>query len=60
MRYSELVQLPYFEISRFCVVDPMHNLFEGTARHFMNVVLKIGLLTESVMEIIEERVLAIL
>lgn len=59
LRYSELVQLPYFEISRCCVVNPMHNLFEGTAHHFMNVILKRELLTENAMRIVEDRVTAI-
>ena len=31
-RYTCLLKLPYFEPSRFCVVDPMHNLFLGTAK----------------------------
>lgn len=59
LRYSELVQLPYFEISRYCVVDPMHNLFEGTAHHFMKTILKSDLLTDDAMKIVEERALAI-
>lgn len=27
VRYSELLRLPYFDIVRFHLVDPMHNLF---------------------------------
>lgn len=34
-RYSELLQLPYFDCTRYHVVDPMHNLFLGTAKHLM-------------------------
>ena len=34
-RYSELMQLPYFDCVRFHVIDPMHNLFTGTAKHIM-------------------------
>ena len=34
-RYSELMQLPYFDCVRFHIVDPMHNLFTGTAKHVM-------------------------
>ena len=32
-RYSILLDLPYFDPTRMLVVDPMHNLFIGTAKH---------------------------
>lgn len=31
-RWSELVRLPYFDMCRMIVVDPMHNLFLGECR----------------------------
>ena len=34
-RYSELMRLPYFDCVRFTIIDPMHNLFLGTAKHLM-------------------------
>jgi hypothetical protein len=35
IRWSELLRLPYFDASRFVVVDAMHNLFLGLVReHF--------------------------
>ena len=34
-RYSELMQLPYFDCVRFHIIDPMHKLFTGTAKHVM-------------------------
>lgn len=34
-RYPELLQLPYFDCVRYHVIDPMHNLFLGTAKHIM-------------------------
>ena len=34
-RYSVLVCLPYFDSPRMLVVDPMHNLFLGSAKHYM-------------------------
>lgn len=34
-RYTELMLLPYFDCVRFHVIDPMHNLFTGTAKHVM-------------------------
>ena len=30
-RYSVLLKLPYFDTPRMLIVDPMHNLFLGTA-----------------------------
>ena len=32
IRYSCLIELPYFDCSRMCIVDPMHNLLLGTAK----------------------------
>ena len=34
-RFSELMSLPYFDCVRFHIIDPMHNLFTGTAKHVM-------------------------
>ncbi|XP_020894762.2 uncharacterized protein LOC110233779 [Exaiptasia diaphana] len=34
-RYTELMMLPYFDCVRFHIIDPMHNLFTGTAKHVM-------------------------
>lgn len=34
-RFTELMSLPYFDCVRFHIVDPMHNLFTGTAKHVM-------------------------
>lgn len=58
LRYSELLKLPYFDIIRYCVVDPMHNLFLGSARHFIEVVMEKGILTKVEMAAVEERVQA--
>ena len=38
-RYSVLLQLPYFDAPRMLIVDPMHNLFLGTAKHFVKAAL---------------------
>ena len=32
-RYSSLLQLPYFDPVRMLIIDPMHNLYLGTAKH---------------------------
>lgn len=33
-RYSSLLELPYFDPPAMLVIDPMHNLFLGVAKHF--------------------------
>ena len=38
VRWSELLRLPYFDIARCVVVDPMHNLFLGLIKeHFIGI-----------------------
>lgn len=38
LRWSEFLRLPYFDPTRFVVVDPMHNLFLGLIReHFQKI-----------------------
>lgn len=37
LRYSVLLELPYLDIVRQHVVDPMHNLFLGVAKHALSV-----------------------
>ena len=32
VRYTILLELPYFDPARMCIIDPMHNLFLGTAK----------------------------
>ena len=34
-RFSSLLKLSYFDAPRMLVVDPMHNLFLGTAKHML-------------------------
>ena len=33
--YSVLLELPYFDPVQMCIIDPMHNLFLGTAKHMV-------------------------
>lgn len=35
IRWTPLVKLPYIDIQRFIVIDPMHNLYLGTAKRMM-------------------------
>ena len=37
VRFTELLRLPYFDTIRFSVVDPMHNMLLGTAKHMLAV-----------------------
>lgn len=58
-RYSELMRLPYFNCVRFTVIDPMHNLFLGTAKNVMeNVWLNHTkpLLSDAKLKLIQQRV----
>ena len=36
-RYSILLKLPYFDPIRFLIVDPMHNLYLGSAKHYLKI-----------------------
>ena len=57
-RYSVLVKLPYFDAPRMAiVVDPMHNLFLGSAKYFLkNVWIDKGIIAESSFSEIQQRV----
>ncbi len=55
-RYSILLELPYFEPVRMLLVDPMHNLFLGTAKHFtLKILIGHGILTTAKLSVIEQR-----
>ena len=56
VRYSELLRLPYFDCIRFTVIDPMHNLFLGTAKHVMETWLNAGILTAADLQKVQEKV----
>lgn len=34
-RYSVLLDLPYFDPVRMCIIDPMHNLYLGSTKHIL-------------------------
>ena len=56
-RYSYLLKLPYFDAPTMLVIDPMHNLFLGLAKHYIKRVF-IGkqLLKDGDFELIQKRV----
>ena len=55
-RYSVLLELPYYDVIRFSVIDPMHNLLLGTAKHMLSVWSSTGILNKSHFSIIQEKV----
>lgn len=55
-RYSILFELPYYDCIRFVVIDVMHNLFLGTAKHALNVWKEKKLLDAKDFEEIQRRV----
>ena len=46
-RYSILLELPYFDQPRMLAIDPMHNLFLGTAKHMLYIWLDNDLLSRA-------------
>ena len=55
-RYSVLIKLPYFNAPRMLIVDPMHNLYLGSAKHFLKLLINNGHISETQFDIIQERV----
>ena len=55
-RYSALLKLDYFDPIVHHVVDPMHNLFLGTAKKMFYVWIDHGLLSFSSLKVIEARI----
>lgn len=55
-RYSALFQLPYYDAVRFVIIDPMHNLLLGTAKHVLNTWLDMGCLSNASFQRIQTRV----
>ena len=55
-RYSVLFQLPYYDAIRFALIDPMHNLLLGSAKHVLKTWIEMGILSESDLERVQKRV----
>ena len=54
-RYCVLLELPYYHAIRFPVIDPMHNLFLGTAKHILSIWKDLKLLSSSDFSTIQQR-----
>lgn len=56
-RYTELLKLPYFVPCRMLIVDPMHNLFIGTAKRIMKSLwINNGMVTSEHLQLIQSRI----
>ena len=56
-RYSELLMLPYFDAPKMLIIDPMHNLYLGTAKYFFkNILLLKGYIAETHLSLIQEQI----
>ena len=54
-RYTTLLELPYYGSITMCAIDPMHNLFLGTAKHTFETWINTGLLTKEKLKTMQER-----
>ena len=55
-RYSVLLRLPYFDPVQMTVIDPMHNLLLGTARHMVSVWKELKILQDNKLDSIQAKV----
>ena len=55
-RYSQLFRLEYYDCIRFLIIDPMHNLLLGTAKHVMDVWREKGIITDENFHTIQVRI----
>lgn len=53
IRYSILLDLPYFDPVRFGVIDPMHNLLLGTPKHMLSLWIEKKLLNQQDLDLIQ-------
>ena len=56
VKYSILSELEYYETVRFLVVDPMHSLFLGIAKHTFSTWIETDILNKSHYSVIQSRV----
>ena len=57
VKYSVLMELPYFNPIRYTIIDPMHNLFLGTAKTMMKKIwLERGIISSAQLHIIQTRI----
>ena len=54
--YSSLLQLENFNPLRFTAIDPMHNLYLGTAKHVFKLWIEKNLLSKKDLKFLEDRI----
>ena len=55
-RYTVLLELPYYASIEMCVVDPMHNLFLGTAKRVFSKWIETDIITKAGLETVQTRI----
>jgi len=55
-RFSVLAELPYFDTIRMSPIDPMHNLFMGTAKLMTKIWKESGLINRNIQLTMQDRV----
>lgn len=56
-RYSALLDLPYFDPIRMTIIDPMHNLYLGSAKHILkDIWIEQGVIDSKAMSSIQDSV----
>ncbi|XP_035679990.1 uncharacterized protein LOC118418252 [Branchiostoma floridae] len=55
-RYTPLLELPYYQAVRFCVIDPLHNLFLGTAKRMFKTWVDREILTKADLVEVSKRI----
>ena len=55
-RYSCLLQLPYFNAIRMLIIDPMHNLYLGTAKYIFSLWRNNGIIDRDAIKVINDRI----
>ena len=55
-RYTSLLELPYYGSVTMCVIDPMHNLFLGTAKKMFKIWCENDILTKEKLQQVQERI----
>lgn len=58
-RYSSLLQLSYFDPINMTVIDPMHNLYLGTAKRMWSLYRKCDIVTDADVQTINSRLISL-
>ena len=56
VRYTVLLELPYYASIEMCVIDPMHNLFLGTAKRVFSKWIENDIITKAGLEKIQRNI----